>query len=100
MPAPQALPPIATEPLSVVLLAHNASAHVEEVLADWLAFLDARGGEGELVLVDDASTDDTASRAAAVATTQPRLRVLGGGSARGAGATLRRGIEAATRPLF
>jgi glycosyltransferase involved in cell wall biosynthesis len=99
MPAPPALPSIAPQPLSVVLLARNSAAHVEAVLAGWLAFLDGRGGAYELLLVDDGSTDGTAALAQALCGQHPQLRVLCHAQPQGEGAALRTGLEAAANPL-
>jgi glycosyltransferase involved in cell wall biosynthesis len=100
MPVPQTLPPIAGQPLSVVLLAQNASAHVEALLLDWLTWLDARNQEYELILVDDGSSDGTADRAGAIADKSLRLRVLRHDEPKGEGAALRTGVAAASKPLL
>jgi glycosyltransferase involved in cell wall biosynthesis len=99
MPPFPTLEPIADKPLSIVLLARDDAAHVESVLIGWSAFLDARGGEGELLLVDDASDDGTAVRAESLRAQLPRLRVLRHAEPRGEGQALRTGLEAASRPL-
>src|SRR4051812_41630812 len=100
MPELPTLPPIADQPLSVVLLARNVADHVAASLAVWLGFLDAfRPGAYELILVDDGSSDGTADVAQAQAGAYPALRVIRIDQARGEGAALRAGLEAATRPL-
>ncbi|WP_342152722.1 glycosyltransferase family 2 protein [Methylorubrum sp. SB2] len=66
--------------LSFVMAAYNAAPWIEAALA---SALDQRGVGVEIVVVDDASTDDTASRVAALAARDPRVvlirRARGGG---------------------
>ena len=93
-------PPIASSPLSVVLVARNAEADVADVLAGWFAVLDGLGRDYELLLIDDGSTDATAARAEALVAQQPRLKVLRHEERRGFGAALRTGITAARHPLL
>lgn len=93
MPELPPLPPIADQPLSVVLLARGATDHVDP-LAAWLRYLDGfRPGAYELILVDDGSGDR------AQADAFPTVRVLRLDQPRGEGAALRAGLEAATKPL-
>ncbi len=86
--------------MTVALLAHNDSAHVEELLSAWAGRLDGMGRDYQLLLVDDGSADDTAGRADALREKFPRLEVLRHESPRGVGAALRTALEAAKRPLF
>jgi glycosyltransferase involved in cell wall biosynthesis len=96
MPAIPQLPPIADQPLSVVLLARNAADHAAATLLSWLTALDAsRPGAYELILVDDGSGDGTADRAVAV----EGVRLVRLEQPRGEGAALRAGLQAATKPL-
>jgi glycosyltransferase involved in cell wall biosynthesis len=100
MPSPRPLPPIAREPISVVLLAHNQAATVEEVVTSWIQFLNSLERDFEVILVDDGSTDETSERAASLATRSPRLQVLSHPTAQGQGAALRTALKTARHPLF
>jgi glycosyltransferase involved in cell wall biosynthesis len=100
MSDPWQRPPIAKSPLSIVLPAFNAATELEEVLAAWAKELDSLAQPHEIVLVDDASTDETAARAEAFVERLPALRVLRHPARRGLGAALRTGIEAARHPLL
>jgi hypothetical protein len=94
MPVPQQLPPIAEEPLSVVLLAGEA-APVGAVVPAWTQFLDARGRPYELLVSIDgpAPPADMAGDGA-------NVRVLCGDERRGEGAALRRAVAEAKNPLL
>jgi glycosyltransferase involved in cell wall biosynthesis len=94
------LPPIAKEPLTVLVLADNNAAQVDGVVRAWLALLDTLPNEYEIVLVDDRSTDGTAALALALADRHPRLRVLSLPAPLGPGAALRTGLAAARFPLL
>ena len=73
--------------VSVVLAAHDEARTVGEVVAG----LREQAPQGsEIIVVDDGSTDETASRAAAAG-----ARVIGLPSNRGKGEAMRAGIEAA-----
>ena len=100
MPDLPTLPPIASQPLTVALLAHNDAGHVEELVSAWAAHLDGMERDYQLLLVDDGSADGTAARAGALREKFPRLEVLRHEAARGVGAVLRTAVAAAKRPLF
>lgn len=100
MPDFPTLPPIAAEPISVVLLAHNAEPCVEEVVGAWVGFLNGLGRDYELLLVDDRSTDRTAELAVPLAERNPRVRLLRHAVRQGEGAALRTGLAAARHPLL
>ncbi|MFO0929244.1 MAG: hypothetical protein U0736_19840 [Gemmataceae bacterium] len=74
MPAYPELPPITDRPLSLILLARDAAAHVDATIPGWLAFLAAHPPGGELIVVDDGSSDDTVTRVEQLP--DPRLRVV------------------------
>jgi glycosyltransferase involved in cell wall biosynthesis len=82
-------------PLSVIVPAFNEAAYLPRLM---LAVL-GRPEVGEVVLVDDASTDLTAEIASGMAAQDPRIRVLRHPRNSGKGAALRTGIAAATLPF-
>jgi glycosyltransferase involved in cell wall biosynthesis len=100
MPECPELPPIATEPLSALLVAHNEEPHLEEVLAGWVAELGRRERDYEILVVDDGSTDRTAALVEELAARFPQVRLLRHESRRGPGAALRTGVKAARHPLL
>jgi glycosyltransferase involved in cell wall biosynthesis len=100
MSDPPELPPIASAPLSVLLLAHDDAPHLAEVLGGWVAQLRDLGRDYELLVVDDGSRDGTGGLAEFLAGRQPRLRVLRHAERRGLGAAFRTGLVAARHPLL
>ena len=61
------------ELVSVIVPAHNAARFLEETLRSALA---QTYPQLEVLVVDDASTDDTAAIAARIEASDPRVRVL------------------------
>ncbi|HEY7314905.1 MAG TPA: glycosyltransferase [Gemmataceae bacterium] len=100
MPELPRLPPIASQPLSAVLIARNSANHLEAVLGDWITFLNGLDREYELILVDDGSTDGGGDLAEKLATNFRRVRVLRHTTARGEGAALRTALTVAQHPLL
>jgi len=100
MPDLPPLPPVASQPLTVALLADNDAAHVSELLSAWAQHLDGMGRDYQLLLVDDGSADATTERADALRGQIPRLEVLRLEKRSGVGAALRMAISAAKHPLF
>jgi glycosyltransferase involved in cell wall biosynthesis len=95
------LPPVADQPLSVVLLARDDAQHVESVVSGWLRLFDGLKREQELILVDDGSTDGTGERLSRIAAREGTLvRLLSQSPAQGEGAALRTGLAAARHPLI
>ena len=99
MPEFPKLPPMATQPLSLVLLARDAEGHVRDLLQRWLAVLQARGVGHEVLLVDDGSADRTAALAEEVAAGSAALKVLRHETRRGSGEAVRTGLAGASLPL-
>jgi glycosyltransferase involved in cell wall biosynthesis len=100
MPQLPPLPPIAPQPLSVVLLTHNQSAHLESLLAAWVTYLNGLDRECELIVVDDGSTDGTGELAEKLAAGYRRIVVRRHERTMGEGAALRTALAIAQHPLF
>src|SRR5438128_2477253 len=96
MPEPPQLPPIATQPISILLLAQSDRPGVEEALGGWIGYLNTLERPYELILVDDALFDRTNE----LAQRHPEIRVLRDPARRGVGAALRLGVAAANHPLL
>jgi dolichyl-phosphate beta-glucosyltransferase len=79
--------------LSVVIPAFNEAARLPRTLERVRAFLQARGGSHEVLVVDDGSTDGTAALARGAGGAW--LTVLENGVNRGKGFSVRRGMLAA-----
>ena len=86
--------------LSVVVPMYNEEAYVDRSVAAATGVLDEMGGEWEIVIVDDASTDDTARRAESLAAADARVRVIHNAVNRRLGGTLRAGYGAARKDLI
>jgi glycosyltransferase involved in cell wall biosynthesis len=100
MPDLPALPPVASQPLTVALLAHNDAAHVGDLISAWAEHLNGLERDYQLLLVDDGSVDDTTQRADGLREKVPRLEVLRHEWPAGVGAALRTALSAARHPLF
>src|SRR5262245_19694294 len=96
MPEPPQLPPIATQPLSVLLLGQSDRPGLEEALCAWIAYLNGLGREHELLLIDDALLDRTEE----LMKRHPSMRVLRDPARRGVGAALRLGLTRTKHPLL
>jgi glycosyltransferase involved in cell wall biosynthesis len=93
------LSPVATQPLSLILLAHNAECHVASLVRGWRDYLSSRETPFEIVFVDEGSSDQTVARAEELLAIIPELKVLRQESP-GVGAALRTGLAATTCPLI
>src|SRR5262249_51844073 len=93
-------PPIAKQPISLVLVSHNAGLDLEVVVRAWSSFLDSLKRPFEIILVNDGSTDETAMRADMLASRSSRLRVVHHATRQGFGDALRSGIPLAQYPLL
>jgi glycosyltransferase involved in cell wall biosynthesis len=99
MPDAAERPPIATQPISLILLAHNAAADVEAVSAAWRSVLDGLQRPYEIIHVNDGSTDDTAKLADMLASQHSQMQVVHHETRQGFGAALRAGLAKAQHPL-
>ncbi len=100
MPEFPHLPPIASQPISVVLLTRNQSAHLESLLAAWVTFLNGLDREYELIVVDDGSTDGTGELAEKLASGYRHVIVRRHERARGEGTALRTALAVTRHPLL
>ncbi|HEV3263834.1 MAG TPA: glycosyltransferase family 2 protein [Gemmataceae bacterium] len=96
---PDERPPIATNPISVILTAYNAAAYLEKTIDQWVTCLESLGQDYELLHVDDGSTDQTGPLAEGLTRRHARLCLLRHPVRRGFGAALGTGLEAARHPL-
>lgn len=92
--------PIASAPVSVVLVAHDAGGDLEEAVQSWLQFLGELQRPYEILLVNDGSSDGTCAQADAVAGQHSQVRVFHHPQHRGLGAALGTGFAAAGHPLL
>lgn len=100
MPELPSLPPIASEPLSVVLLTRNQAGHLEALLAAWVSFLNGMDRDYELIVVDDGSTDGSGELAEKLAARYRHVLVRRHEHAEGEGAALRTALSVAQHPLL
>src|SRR5262249_28411696 len=99
MPALPPLPPIATQPLSVVLLPSNSPTPLEAAVAEWVTFLNGLDRAYELLVVPEGG-DPVAAPAKGLSNQFQRVRVLRPPSRRGEGAALRAALAEARFPLI
>ena len=86
--------------LSLVLLAYNEQDLLPETARACLRYLEKSPDVGELIIVDDGSTDGTGSLADALAQKHPAVRVVHHRQNRGMGAGMKSGILAAEMKYF
>jgi glycosyltransferase involved in cell wall biosynthesis len=87
--------PVPAPALSVVVPLHDEAGSVEELVRRVRAVGEASGLGWELVMVDDGSADGTAERLRALASADPRLRVLATRRRRGQTTALKAGLARA-----
>src|SRR5204863_818953 len=100
MPDLPTLPPIAGEPISVLLLAGGEASQVVETVGAWKSHLDTLSRPYEILYVDDAAESRADALNAAFAPFSANVRVLRAAEQRGIGAALRVGLAAAQHPLL
>jgi glycosyltransferase involved in cell wall biosynthesis len=84
--------------ISLVLPCYNEVENLPATVADLLAWLSARDVAGEIIAVDDGSTDGSGALLRDLATRHPRLRVVEHPTNRGYGHAVRSGCDAARMP--
>lgn len=88
--------PAGTE-LSLVIPTYNEGTRITETVHRVTSYLEGRGFDYEIIIVDDGSRDDTLPKLERLSRSHPRLRVIGNGTNRGKGFTVRRGVLAASK---
>src|SRR2546429_9723747 len=91
---PPERPPIADAPLSVVLLARPGAVDLESVVQAWLAWLGARPGESEVLLIVEGVDAET------IHLPDPRLRIIHPVTPSGVGPCLQTAVWLARHPLL
>jgi glycosyltransferase involved in cell wall biosynthesis len=81
--------------ISACLLCHNDAPTIGVLVSDAARALDRLGAPGEVLVVDDGSTDSSRERLLETAAREPRLRLIEHGSNRGYGGALRTALSAA-----
>jgi glycosyltransferase involved in cell wall biosynthesis len=100
MDQPTDRPRVSKEPVSMLLPAYNQAAGLEPIAESWLRALARLERPVELIVVNDASTDDTATIAANLAVHHAELKVLTHNVRGGFGACLRTALAVAQHPLI
>jgi glycosyltransferase involved in cell wall biosynthesis len=86
--------------LTLVYLMYNEEESIESALEEGVAFVKEHVPDWEIVVVDDGSKDRCAELVAAIAETEPRLRLIQHEVNSGMGAGMKTGIKSATKDLF
>ncbi|MBU6435569.1 MAG: glycosyltransferase, partial [Nitrospirae bacterium] len=84
---------------SIIIPAHNEAARILPFLRSITSYMQDRGQPYEVLVVDDGSTDATASVVETVAASVPEIQLLQTPSRRGKGAAVRRGMQSAVGHL-
>jgi len=85
--------------ISICAPAYDEEECIEEVILSWLAVLDGAGLDGEIVVADDGSEDQTRAIIERLGKADPRVRVVGTADNGGYGRALRRAIGSARGEL-
>ena len=73
---------------------YNEAGNIERTIANLCQWFDAAGIDGEIVVVDDGSTDETGAILEAQSQANPRLRLIAHEQNLGYGAAVRSGLDA------
>ncbi len=85
--------------LSIILPCRNEEANIDHVVRDCESLLQTRGIDGELVITDDGSIDQTPVRAQALAQEFKNIRIVTHTVNQGYGAAIRSGMDKAQGEL-
>lgn len=85
--------------ISVVIPAYNEAARIAPTIRELIDHLEGQGIDGEIIVVDDGSSDNTAEVAEAALKNFPAGKVIVTSPNRGKGHAVRIGMLAASRPL-
>ena len=96
---PLAQPPARALSVSLVIPMFNERESIEHAIACGVAALERFGGDYEIILVDDASTDGSPEIVRGLAAKNPRIRILSHAVNRKLGGALKTGFAAASRDL-
>jgi len=80
---------------SVVIHAHNESAHIEATLREVVGCIRAEGWNAEVIVLNDGSTDSTARQVLDFARTAPEVRLLENPGNHGMRYSVRHGLSQA-----
>jgi len=86
--------------VSLVIPMYNEELNIEHAVAAAVDSLQKYSDDYEIIIVDDASTDDSPRLAAKLAAENPRIRVITHARNQKLGATLRSGFAATTKELI
>ena len=86
--------------LSIVIPAYNEDLRLPPTLDAVASWLDEVGLDGEILVVDDGSSDDTCGLVERRAAAEPRLRLVRNGQNRGKGYSVAHGVELADGELI
>lgn len=84
---------------SIIIPAHNEASRIPPYLRSITAYLRSLGQPYEILVIDDGSTDATASVVEAMIATAPEIQLLRAPLRQGKGAAVRRGMTAAVGRL-
>ncbi len=85
--------------LSLVLPCFNEEANIERTIRDTNAWFDRTGTTGEIIVVNDGSSDDSQKILESLRPEVPRLKIVRHEKNRGYGLALRSGLDVATMDI-
>ncbi len=79
--------------LSIVIPVYNEAAIITQTLQKVDAYMSAKGHRSEVIIVDDGSTDSTATLVAEFARGKPEVRLVSNDTNQGKGFSIRHGVQ-------